>query len=247
MAQRLDKLLSLSGERTRSQSNSLIKAGRVTVNGVKVRNPSEKVAENSIIILDGQLISTQAYQYAMMNKPSGVLTAAEDHHAETVMDLLPAAWKNRGIMPIGRLDKDTTGLLLFTNDGVLAHRLLDPKRGVWKRYIAVVTGLLDAEDERRFQQGIPLKDFCAQPAALRILKADLDESVAEVCVHEGKFHQVKRMFAACGHEVTALHRASIGPIELSQELAAGQYRLLTIEEVQSLKNVVHLGAVENAE
>lgn len=246
MMQRLDKLLSLNGERTRSQSIALIRSGRVTVNGVCEKNPAARVGDNSTLLLDGQPVDTQKYRYAMMNKPAGVLTAAEDTRAKTVMDLLPPAWKNRGVMPIGRLDKDTTGLLLFTNNGILAHRLLDPKRVVWKRYLATVTGCLDETDMQKFRVGIPLRDFCAQPAELRILRAQAHESFAEVLVHEGKFHQVKRMFAACGHEVTALHRAAVGPITLPQDLPQGQYRMLTQEEIATLMEAVQLEDSEHA-
>jgi 16S rRNA pseudouridine516 synthase len=154
------------------------------------------------------------------------------------MDLVPENLHKRKVLPVGRLDKDTTGLLLLTNDGELAHFLLSPGRHVWKQYRATVTGQLTAADVQAFAEGLQLSDFVAKPAKLTIVSAEADESVALVEVREGKFHQVKRMFAATGHEVTALHRASFGPLALPKDLPVGQCRPLTEEEVQALRDSV---------
>ena len=186
MSVRLDKFLSQSGERSRSEAVKAVRGGQVRVNGVPVRDPATKINETDVVTLAGEVVGDDAMQYYLFYKPSGVLTAARDSRAETVMDLLPEALSRRKVLPVGRLDKDTTGLLLLTNDGVLAHSLLDPKRHVWKRYIATVEGRLDEKDVQAFAEGIPLKDFTAKPAQLRILEAGESQSRAEVEVREGK-------------------------------------------------------------
>lgn len=243
-AVRLDKYLAQSGERTRSEAVRAVKAGQVRVNGAVVRDPSAKVQDNDTITLMGETIGDDSLQYYLLYKPSGVLTAARDSRAQTVMDLLPEALSRRKVLPVGRLDKDTTGLLVFTNDGALAHSLLDPKRHVWKRYIARVAGKLTEEDILAFEQGIQLSDFEAKPAGLSILESGEETSVGEVRVREGKFHQVKRMFAACGHEVLTLHRASFGPLTLPGDLQPGDYRKLTDEQVQLLRDAVKQASQE---
>lgn len=174
----------------------------------------------------------------MLHKPAGVLTAARDGRAQTVMDLVPPALLHRRVLPVGRLDKDTTGILILTNDGALAHALLAPGRHVWKRYVACVTGRLDGEDTAAFAAGVPLSDFTALPATLTILCADESESRAVVEVREGKYHQIKRMFSARGHEVTALHRTSFGPLELPDDLPPGGLRRLSAGEVAALRAAV---------
>ena len=242
MSVRLDKFLSQSGERSRSEAVKAVRAGQVRVNGVPVRDPATKLSETDVVTLAGETVGDDAMQYSVVYKPSGMLTAARDSRAETVMDLLPEALGRRKVLPVGRLDKDTTGLLLLTNDGVLAHSLLDPKRHVWKRYIATVEGKLDEADVKAFEEGIPLKDFTAKPAQLRILEAGETQSRAEVEVREGKFHQVKRMFAACGHEVTALHRASFGPLTIPEGMNAGEHIRLTEEQVELLRRAVQTAA-----
>lgn len=238
-AVRLDKFLAQSGERTRSEAVRLIRQGKVQVNGVCQRDPAAKVGESDVITLAGETIGDDALQYYLLYKPSGVLTAARDSHAQTVMDLLPENLSRRKVLPVGRLDKDTTGLLVLTNDGALAHSLLDPKRHVWKRYAATVEGKLTQDDVAAFEAGIPLRDFTAQPAKLTILEAADDFSTAEVEVHEGKFHQVKRMFGARGHEVVKLHRASFGPLTIPEGMQAGDYVRLTDEQVQMLRDAIN--------
>ena len=238
-AVRLDKYLAQSGERSRSEAVKAIRAGQVRINGTPVRDPSAKVGDGDTVTLAGEAVADSALQYYLFYKPSGVLTAARDRKAQTVMDLLPEAFSRRDVLPVGRLDKDTTGLLLLTNDGALAHSLLDPKRHVWKTYIAKVSGKLDGEDVSAFEAGIELSDFTAKPAKLRIVEAAAEESLAEVEVHEGKFHQVKRMFGARGHEVLALHRASFGPLTISQTMQPGDYQPLTAEQLRLLREAVH--------
>ena len=232
---RLDKLLSQSGERTRSESAGLIRSGNVTVNGVLLRDPSAKVdADACSVFLHGQPVSGERFQYIMLYKPAGVLTAARDPNAPTVMELVPEALRRRDVLPVGRLDKDTTGLLLLTNDGELAHRLLAPKRHVWKEYVAGVDGPLSQADTEAFQNCITLSDFTAKPAELQILQSSPNGSSAVVRVCEGKFHQVKRMFAARGREVLSLHRRAFGPLQLTLS-NPGDWRPLTADEVAALR------------
>lgn len=237
---RLDKLLSQSGERSRSEAAKLVRAGLVQVDGMPARDPAMKVdAVASAVQLEGQPLRDEPYQYYLLHKPAGVLTAARDAHAPTVMDLVPEALRRRDVLPVGRLDKDTTGLLLLTNDGALAHGLLSPQRHVWKSYLATVDGLLTEADVAAFGQGITLSDFTALPAQLAILSADAAQSLARVTVREGKFHQVKRMFMARGFTVLALHREAFGPLRLDVE--AGRCRALTQDEVFALQTAAHRG------
>ena len=237
-AVRLDKYLAQSGERTRSQAVRAIRDGLARINGTTVRDPAAKVGEGDEVTLAGEPVYDEALQYYMLHKPAGVLTAARDGRAQTVMDLVPPALLHRRVLPVGRLDKDTTGILILTNDGALAHALLAPGRHVWKRYVACVTGRLDGEDTAAFAAGVPLSDFTALPATLTILCADESESRAVVEVREGKYHQIKRMFSARGHEVTALHRASFGPLELPDDLPPGGLRRLSAGEVAALRAAV---------
>lgn len=235
---RLDKYLSLSGERSRSEAGKLIRSGAVRVDGQVALRPETQVTESSQVLLAGQPIGDSSKQYYMLHKPAGVLTAARDSRASTVMDLVPESLHRRKVLPVGRLDKDTTGLLLMTNDGELAHFLLSPNRHVWKQYRATVTGRLTETEVHAFSQGLQLSDFVAKPAKLTVLAAAAEQSVALVEVREGKFHQVKRMFAATGHEVTALHRASFGPLQLAEDLPEGQYRPLTDAEIEALRQSI---------
>ncbi|MBE5778264.1 MAG: rRNA pseudouridine synthase [Clostridiales bacterium] len=237
---RLDKYLALSGERTRSEATRLIRSGAVEVNCAIVKDGAFHISETDEIRLLGQVISDSGNQYLMLFKPAGVLTAARDKHASTVMDLVPERYVRRKVLPVGRLDKDTTGLLLLTNDGELAHRLLSPKRHVTKTYLATVTGRLDESDVAAFEAGIELSDFVSMPAGLTILSAEGDESRALVELREGKFHQVKRMFLARGHEVITLHRPTFGPLQLDETLKPGDSRELTQEEVTALRKCAGL-------
>ena len=235
---RLDKLLSTLALGTRSQVKEMLRAGRIIINGVPVRNADFRVEIGDSVALDGMLLDARTQRHIMLNKPCGVLTAARDAKQPTVLDLLPLAFKSCGCMPVGRLDKDTEGLLLLTTDGALSHLLLSPKRHVWKCYLAEVTGRLQSDDISAFEDGIALSDFDALPAKMEIIDADNAQSTAKVWVREGKYHQVRRMFAALGHEVTALKRLSFGPLTLDPSLRAGEYRELTADEVQALLQAV---------
>lgn len=227
---RLDKLLSNLGVASRAGCRELLKAGRVQVDGQTVRDGAAQVSEKAAVLLDGTALDTRLARHLMLFKPAGVLTAAEDGRQQTVMDLLSGVYRSCGCMPVGRLDKDTTGLLVLTTDGELAHRLIAPGRHVDKVYEAVVDGVLDEGDAAAFAAGIPLKNFTALPAKLEVLA----ENRARVTVQEGKYHQVKRMFGARGKPVLALHRASFGPLQLDETLCPGQFRELTGEETAAL-------------
>lgn len=233
---RLDRWVALVVTDSRSEAAKLIRAGRVSAGGKEVRDPGASFdPETDSLCLDGQALDGRILRHVMMNKPAGVLTAARDPKQPTVMDLTDPVLRRIGCMPVGRLDKDTTGLLLLTGDGELNHRLLSPGRHVDKVYRAETEGCLGEEAVRLFAAGIPLGDFTAKPAELRILRAGAEGSLAEVTVTEGKFHQVKRMFAAAGHKVTRLQRIRFGPLELDPDLEEGQWRELGEDEVKALR------------
>lgn len=231
---RLDRWLVTLGQGSRSQVQKLIKSGAVQVNGQTVRDPAQSFAGNESLTLHGALLDGRLTRHVMLHKPAGLLTAARDIKQPTVMGLLPPSYAALGCMPVGRLDKDTTGLLLLTTDGELNHRLLAPGRHVDKTYRAVVDGPLTDEHVAAFAAGLHLSDFDAQPAVLEILSSGSHESVALVTVREGKFHQIKRMFEAVDRQVTALHRLAFGSLTLDEALAPGQWRELTPEESAAL-------------
>lgn len=227
---RLDRWLVTLGVGSRSQVQKLIRQGAVTVNGAAVTDPGCACDTSSALTLNRQPLDGRLMRHVMLHKPAGLLTAARDKKQPTVMDLLPEVYTAIGCMPVGRLDKDTTGLLLLTCDGELNHRLLSPTRHVDKTYLARVDGQLTDADAAAFARGLHLSDFDAKPALLEILEPDL----GRVTVQEGKFHQVKRMFAAVGKEVLQLHRESFGSLRLDENLPQGQWRELTDEELRSL-------------
>ena len=233
---RLDRWLSTLGEGSRSQVQKMIRAGWVAVDGVTVTVPGKNCPETAALSLRGEPLDGRLMRHVMLHKPAGLLTAARDKKQPTVMDLLPPVYASIGCMPVGRLDKDTTGLLLLTCDGEMNHRLLAPGRHVDKRYIARVDGELTPDHVAAFAAGLDLGDFTAQSAQLTILEPML----GEVIVHEGKFHQVKRMFEAVGRTVTQLHRASFGPLELDPTLPVGQWRELTDAEVAALREATEM-------
>ena len=237
-AMRLDRLLTALALGSRSQVKEMIRQGRIGVNGIPVRAPEQRIEAGSEIRLDGQPVDARTVRYVMLNKPCGVLTAARDPKQPTVLDLLPPAYRGCMCMPVGRLDKDTEGLLLLTTDGALSHLLLSPRRHVWKCYEAQVDGPLSSADADAFSKGIALSDFTALPARLEILASAQDRSTALVWVHEGKFHQVRRMFAARGRTVTRLKRIAFGPLRLDPALEPGAYRALTEDELRRLTAAV---------
>jgi len=242
MAQmRLDKLLARSGWGSRKEVKKLIKAGRVIVNGEAADDSGQHVdPEKDTVFVDGQVVSYRPFIYLMMNKPPGVITATEDAALPTVVDLLDPADADPSIFPVGRLDRNTEGLLILTNDGPLAHRLLSPKHHVAKRYAVRVQGRVSEEDVARFAEGLVLEDGTkTRPAELKIFSSG-NVSDVEVTIYEGKFHQIKRMFRVLGKKVVALKRLSMGPLELDPDLSPGMYRPLTDDEVRLLKEAAGL-------
>ncbi|RSK25330.1 pseudouridine synthase [Bhargavaea beijingensis] len=234
---RLDKMLANSGYGSRKDVKALLKQGAVSVDGVPVKDPSLHVdPESGSVTVLGETVDYKEFIYVMMNKPPGVISATEDTRDRTVVDLLPFELRRFKPFPVGRLDKDTEGLLLLTNDGKLSHELLSPKKHVGKTYYAVIEGEVTEEDGEAFRQGVTLDDgYVTKPAELRILHSAL-ESEIELTITEGKFHQVKRMFEARGKRVTYLKRLTMGPLQLDPELGAGVWRELTEEELLELKN-----------
>ena len=235
--ERLDKLLSSTGLWSRKEVKDLVRQGRVLAEGVPVRRPEEKYDPmTDRIQVDGETVDCAPFVYVMMNKPAGLLSATEDKNQKTVLDLLPQHLRRRGLFPVGRLDKDTTGLLLLTDDGSLAHELLSPKKHVDKVYLARVEGRVDTSDTAALGAGMVLGDgLHCLPAGLEPLG---DGSSCLVTLREGKYHQVKRMLAARGKPVLALKRLSMGPLELDRELEAGEWRMLAAEELEALKRAV---------
>ena len=227
---RLDKILSDAGVAGRKELKEMIRAGRVSVNDVVVKKADAKFDEQSVhITVDGVPIMTDPFVYYMLHKPEGVVTATEDREQKTVIDLLPDELRRRELFPVGRLDKDTTGILILTNDGDYAHRIISPKSHVDKRYMAVTDGQTDELDVKAFAEGIVLRDGTeCMPAKLEITGTD----ICYVTLLEGKYHQVKRMLASRGKPVLKLHRCSIGRLELDESLKPGEIRQLTADEVE---------------
>ena len=230
---------------SRSEVKKLIKSGRVTVDGRTVREPEQKFdPERAQISLDGQTVSYASFEYFMLNKPQGVVSATEDRRFQTVVDLIGDA-RRKDLFPAGRLDIDTEGLLLITNDGQLAHQLLSPKKHVDKVYFARVEGILPSDVKEQFAKGLTLDgEVKTLPAQLELLK---EGPVSEVrlTIHEGKFHQVKRMFEAVGCRVIYLKRLSMGSLVLDETLAPGEYRRLTDDELRALKGE-EVSSLENS-
>ncbi|MBE5760823.1 MAG: rRNA pseudouridine synthase [Clostridiales bacterium] len=232
---RLDKFLCDSGFGTRKDAALIIKHGRVQIEGLSAVKANTDITGKKVFV-DGQQIEYEDEIYLMMNKKAGVLTAARDKNAPTVMDELPQVALRRGISPVGRLDKDVTGLLLFTTNGELNHRLTSPKRNVEKRYIAKVDGVLSQNDIKLFEEGLDLGDFIAKPGKLSIL----EPNVGQVIVTEGKFHQVKRMFEKVGKPVLELKRVETAGVLLDESLLPGQFRPLTQDEISLLKKACQM-------
>ena len=237
---RLDKLLANMGFGTRKTVKTLLKAKEVTVNGIVIKDGKSQVdPDKDKVVVAGEAVEYQEFVYFMLHKPQGVVSATNDNLHKTVIDLLAPKDQVLDPFPVGRLDKDTEGLLLLTNDGTLAHNLLSPKKHVDKCYKATINGIVNEQDIVAFKNGITLNDgFNCQSAELDILSIDVDaeQSIIQVTIHEGKFHQVKRMFEAVGKSVTYLKRLSMGNLKLDETLEIGKYRQLTEEELSSLTN-----------
>lgn len=234
---RIDKMLANLGYGSRKEVKQLLKSGSVKIDDVVVKDAKQHVdPEKQTVTLNGEVIEYREFIYLMMNKPQGVLSATEDNHTETVIDLLELEDQVYEPFPVGRLDKDTEGLLLITNDGQLAHRLLAPKKHVPKTYFAVIEGEVTEADITAFANGVTLDDgYETKPGELKILKSGIRSDI-ELTITEGKFHQVKRMFEAVGKRVVYLQRISMGPLELDETLELGEYRELTDEEIELLMN-----------
>ena len=228
--ERLDKLISAAGLASRRETAAFVRQGRITVDGRPARSPDEKLdQETAVILLDGEKVCCAKHRYFLMNKPAGVLSATEDAAQETVLDLLPPALRRIGLSPAGRLDKDTSGLLILTNDGELLHRIISPKKHVPKRYLARVEHAPDAGAEAAFAAGLELGD------GTKCLPARLErqsEREVVVTVYEGKYHQVKRMLARLGAPVAQLQRLSVGALRLPDDLPPGSWTELDAKEIQ---------------
>ncbi len=231
---RLDKFLADMGIGTRTEVKKMIRQGKVTVDGLCIKNPDVKIhAEEQVVSCDGKRVDYVVFEYYMLNKPAGVVSATTDQKETTVLDLIDNR-KRKDLFPVGRLDKDTEGLLLITNDGELAHRLLSPKKHVDKKYYAKIDGKVDETDVDIFANGLDIGNGeHAKPSKLQILMSG-DISEIELTIQEGKFHQVKRMFEAVGKKVIYLKRLSMGNLRLDEKLELGEYRALTKEEIEHL-------------
>ena len=240
---RIDKYLANMNVGSRKEVHSLVKKKVVTVNGELVTTPKQQVKETDLVAVDGNKIAYQQYHYFLLNKPKGVISATEDRSQQTVISLLKTKDRYQGIAPVGRLDKDTTGLLLLTNDGALAHELLAPNKHVAKVYQAKIAGVADQETAKKFAQGLILGDGTKlKPAKLKILKQDQDTNLSqiEIQIQEGKYHQIKKMFLSLKNEVVSLKRISFDEILLDENLSEGMSRPLNKEERNKLiKKAAH--------
>ncbi|MGN0534001.1 MAG: pseudouridine synthase [Eubacterium sp.] len=233
--ERIDKIISKAKNISRSEAAAFVKKGLVAVDGKTVKSPAQKAEPSqSEIFFCGERIIYSEFVYIMMNKPKGVISASEGKNEKTVIDILPQELRRKRLFPAGRLDKDTTGFMLITDDGAFAHRILSPKNHIPKTYIATVDKPVTEQVIRAFEQGVSLKDEKCLPA--KIQKENADFTVARVTVHQGMYHQIKRMFAAFGITVTELERVKMGGLELDYSLERGQCRLLSSEEIQLIEN-----------
>ena len=236
--ERLDKIIAATGRWSRREAAQLIRTGRVTVDGAVVTEREAKFSSEAAFVVDGIPLSGEKYTYLMLHKPPGLVSATDDPRQPTVLSLLPEHLQRIDLFPAGRLDKDTVGLLLLTNDGPLAHALLSPAHHVDKRYLVRVEGVLDEADAAAFRSGMILPDgLHCLPAGLEILAPD----EALITLHEGKYHQIKRMCEARGKPVTFLKRLTFGPLSLDESLEPGRWRPLTEAELTALKRAGSTG------
>lgn len=233
---RLDKFLTDMGCGTRSIIKNLVRKGKVSVNGEIIKKPEIKINEDEdVVLLDGEKIKYNRYEYFMLNKPDGYVSATTDRNEKTVLDLLKAEDRRKDLFPVGRLDKDTEGLLVISNDGEMAHKILSPKNHIAKTYYVKVNGRIENGHIEIFEKGIDIGEKnITKPGILKIIKTG-DVSEAELTIYEGKFHQVKRMFEAVGMKVVYLKRIKMGTLGLDETLKPGEYRRLTLEETEQLK------------
>ena len=235
-AYRLDKFLADAGLGTRSEVNRMLKGGLVSVNGATVKDPAVKIdAGSDVIEYRGERVAFEEHRYYMLNKPDGVVSATEDRNEPTVLSLLKDV-NTKDLFPVGRLDKDTEGLLLITDDGELAHKLLSPRYHVDKTYHVTAEGIITDDDIRRLEEGVDIGEKALTlPAKAEMIGSGQDVSEVLLTIHEGKFHQVKRMFEVIGKPVVHLKRISFGSLKLDEKLAPGEFRRLADEEIKALK------------
>lgn len=234
--ERLDKILASQGTLSRRDVKEIIKKGRVSINGAVAKKSDVKIdIENDLVTLDGETISLKKHIYIMLNKPQGVVSASESETDETVVDLVPDELFRKGLFPAGRLDKDTTGFVLITDDGDFAHKILSPKNHIFKTYLATLDHHLSESDIDMLEKGIPLADGTTLKEAKVEILEDGEQPVVKIMICEGKYHQVKRMFAAAGNKVVALHRSKMGELELDSVLNPGECREITLEELKLLE------------
>ncbi|MBQ3154332.1 MAG: rRNA pseudouridine synthase [Clostridia bacterium] len=232
--ERLDKVIASQGQYSRKEVKSLIARRRVTVDGVTAKAPEQKVdADQSTICIDGTPLTVKRQLYLLLNKPRGYVSSTDDSDGVSVLELVPRELFRQGLFPAGRLDKDTTGMMVITDDGQMAHRILAPKKHVKKRYLVTIDIPPTETMRTRFAEGINLVEGLTKPAALEIV----GEYQALVTLTEGRYHQIKRMFSACGATVTALHRVSMGNLNLPDDLKEGEVRELTAEELLKLEEI----------
>lgn len=234
--ERLDKLIASQGLASRSDVKTMVKRGEVTVNGAVVKDSSVKVSYDDDVKIKGKALQQTEFVYIMLNKPKGVVSASEDRKEKTVVDILPDELKRKNLFPAGRLDKDTTGFCLITDDGDFAHRILSPSRHVDKTYIAHVSDKIDFESAKKaFNEGVILGDGTVLLSAELELMSDNENQVFKVTIKEGKYHQIKRMFASLGTTVTELKRISIGGLALDETLPVGGARIITTKELETIE------------
>lgn len=238
---RLDKLLAHTGYGTRTEVKKLLKSKVVKVDGVVVKDAKQKVdLSQQVVTVFDEIVEYREFVYLMMNKPQNCLSATRDRDYRTVIDLLDDYYLMFDVAPAGRLDRDTEGLVFLTNDGKLAHEIISPKKDVFKRYIAHISGELTESSMKQLELGVEILDgnneaFVTKPAKVKVIGTVNDLTAVEICITEGKFHQVKRMFASVGCKVVYLKRLAIGSLQLDETLALGEYRELTEEELACLK------------
>ncbi len=233
--ERLDKILASQGTLSRKDVKEMIKKGRITLNGAVVKDSSVKVCENTdSVAVDGELVKLKKHIYIMLNKPEGVVSASDSDTDKTVVDLVPDELFRKGLFPAGRLDKDTTGFVLITDDGDFAHRILSPKNHIFKTYIAGLQSPLSDEHIKELEKGITLGDGTVLKEAKVEILNNSDKPTVKIQICEGKYHQVKRMFAATGNRVVSLHRSKMGELSLDESLKSGECREITSEELAKI-------------
>lgn len=230
--ERLDKILASQGTLSRRDVKEIIKKGRVTLNDKIVRDSAAKVDLNvDIVVIDGEQLTLKKHIYIMMNKPQGVISASDSDNDETVVDLVPDYLFRKGLFPAGRLDKDTTGFVLITDDGDFAHKILSPKNHIFKTYLARLQHKLTESDIEKLEKGITLADGTTLKEAKVEIVENTETPLIKIMICEGKYHQVKRMFAATGNKVVSLHRSKMGDLALDDNLKPGECREITPEEL----------------